>query len=165
MKMASFLKPRMAAAWILIGFVWMAAGCAAPAKRLEPPRVSLVHIDLQEAKLFESVFKVQLRVFNTNEVPLEIQGGDCVLEVNGKRFAQGVTDSDTEVPAYGTAIVPMTLYSSMVGMVRSILTLPKEELGYELAGRLRIGGGFMALSTIPFSSEGKLSLEDLVEAP
>jgi len=140
-------------------------GCAAPGRRLEPPRVSLVHIDLEEAKLFESVFKVELRVFNTNEVPLEIQGGDCVLEVNGKRFAQGVTDSDTEVPAHGTAIVPMTLYSSMVGMVRSILTLPKEELGFKLAGRLRIKGGFMAASTIPFLSEGKLSLEDLVEAP
>ena len=110
--------------------------------------------------LFRSV---QLRVFNTNAVPLKIQGGDCILEVNGRRFAQGVTDNDTEVPAYGTAVVPLTLYSSMVGMVRSLLTLPKEELGYKLAGRLRIEGGFMAPSTIPFSSEGKLSLEDLVE--
>lgn len=163
--MGSVLKLRPAKAWTLIAMLVAIAGCAAPGRRLEPPRVSLVHIDLQEAKLFESVFKVQLRVFNTNEVPLKIQGGDCALEVNGKRFAQGVTDSATEVPRYGTAIVPMTLYSSMVGMVRSILTLPKEELGYKLAGRLRIEGGFMAPSTIPFSSEGKLSLEDLVEAP
>ncbi len=163
--MGSVSKVRPAKAWTLIAMLVAIAGCAAPGKRLEPPRVSLVHIDLQEAKLFESVFKVQLRVFNTNEVPLKIQGGDCILEVNGKRFAQGVTDTDTQVPAYGTAVVPMTLYSSMVGMVRSLLTLPKEELGYKLAGRLRIEGGFMVPSTIPFSSEGKLSLEDLVEAP
>ncbi len=163
--MGFVLKLRLTKAWTLILMLVVITGCAAPGKRLEPPRVSLVHIELQEAKLFESVFKVQLRVFNTNEVPLKIQGGDCILEVNGKRFARGVTDSDTEVPAYGAAIVPMTLYSSMVGMVRSILTLPKEELGYKLAGRLRMGGGFMAPSTIPFSSEGKLSLEDLMEAP
>ena len=148
------------------GFVWsvlvMTAvlwACAGPGKRLETPRISLVHMEVKEAKLFETVFEIELRVFNTNPVPLKVNGVDCTLEVNGKEFAQGVSDAQVEIPANGTATVPMTVYSSLVNVVQSVVGLQeKETLQYKMAGRLQVEGGFMMPSVIPFDTKGEVSL-------
>lgn len=139
-------------------------GCATLRSGYEPPRVHLVNIEVEDAKMFETVFKVQLRVFNTNDEPMHIKGGNSILELNGKNFAQGISDADITIPAYGTEVVPMTLYSSVVGLVRSLLSLPRnEKLSYELKGNLRTEGGMMLPSSIPFTSDGELSLEKLLE--
>jgi LEA14-like dessication related protein len=135
-------------------------GCASPGKRLESPRIALAHIEVQETRIFETVLKIDLRVFNTNEVPLEVKGLDCELEFNGKRFAQGVSDVAIKVPAQGTAVIPMTLYSSLVDMARGLLKAQAEEkLQYKIKGRLRLKGGFMVPSVIPFTSDGEISLK------
>jgi LEA14-like dessication related protein len=103
-----------------------------------------------------------MRVFNTNEVPLEIKGLDCDLELNGKRLATGVTNVKINIPSYETAIVPMTLYSSVLDVVRVLRGLAEtEKLEYKLTGRLRLGKGAMP-STIPFKSTGELPLEGFV---
>jgi LEA14-like dessication related protein len=135
-------------------------GCASPGKRLESPRIALAHIEVQESRIFETVLKIDLRVFNTNEVPLEVKGLDCDLELNGKRFAQGVSDITIHIPAQGTAVIPMTVYSSLVDMARGFLKAQAEEkLQYKIKGRLRLEGGFMVPSVIPFTSDGEVSLK------
>ncbi|GBC63582.1 water stress/hypersensitive response domain-cont aining protein [Desulfonema ishimotonii] len=138
------------------------SGCAAPGKRLEPPRISLVHIAVQESSVFETILNVELRVFNTNETALEMKGLDCKLELNGKDFAQGVAAQQTTIPAYGTAKVPLTLYSSLIDMVRGVLEMGRQEkLKYKISGKLRVEGGFMLPSAIPFSSKGEIALDQL----
>jgi LEA14-like dessication related protein len=134
--------------------------CAGPGKRLESPRISLAHLEVQEAQVFETVFQIALRVFNTNDVPLEVKGIDCSLELNGKDFAHGVSDVNVLIPAHGTERIPMTVYSSLVDMARGLLRAQSEEkLKYKIKGRLRLEGGFMVPSTIPFSTEGEISLK------
>lgn len=135
-------------------------GCATPGTRLEPPSVSLVNIAVKEARLLETVFEVELRVLNPNETALTVTGADCTLKINDRDFAKGVAGVSTEVPAYGSAVVPVTLYSSIIGLVRSALNA-RETLAYELEGKLRLAGGFLVPGTIPFSSEGRLDLEEL----
>ena len=61
-------------------------GCAGIGRRLEPPEVSLAHIAIQEVKALETTFQLHVRVFNFNDVPLEIKGIDCELEINGRKF-------------------------------------------------------------------------------
>jgi LEA14-like dessication related protein len=49
-------------------------GCTGVGKRLEPPRISLANIQVQEFTGFETVFQIKLRVFNSNDVDLNVKG-------------------------------------------------------------------------------------------
>jgi LEA14-like dessication related protein len=138
------------------------SGCAGWGQRLETPRITLSNFNVQEIKIFESVFTIEMRVFNTNEVPLEIKGLNCDLELNGKRLATGVTNVNINIPSYETALVPMTLYSSVLDVVTMLRGLAKtEKLEYRLTGHLYLGKGVMP-STIPFKSSGELPLQEFI---
>ena len=142
--------------------LFLLAGCAGFGKTLEPPRINLSNVQFQESKALETVLQIELRVFNTNEVPIKVKGLDCDLELNGKSFAKGVSSVDQEIPAFGTATVPVTLYSSVVDIFRGIMGLhKKEKLKFGVSGRLRLEGGFLIPSTFPFKAEEELALEGL----
>jgi LEA14-like dessication related protein len=131
-------------------------GCAGLGKTLETPRISLANIQPLQAKGFEAVFQIELRVFNTNDVAISIKGVDCELELNGRKVASGISKVEKTIPSYGTDTVPITVYSSMLDMVRGMFNLREQEkIRYKIKGRLRLGEtGFFVPSTIPFSSEG-----------
>jgi LEA14-like dessication related protein len=157
-----------AACFLLLRFcvlvsLFLLAGCAGLGKTLEPPRINLSNVQFQESKALETVLQIELRVFNTNDVPIKVKGLDCDLELNGKSFAKGVSSVDREIPAFGTTIVPVTLYSSMVDIFRGIMGLPPkaEKLKFGVSGRLHLEGGFLMPSTFPFKAEEELALEGL----
>jgi LEA14-like dessication related protein len=138
------------------------SGCAGWGKQLETPRITLSNFNVQEIKIFESIFKIEMRVFNTNDIPMEIKGLHCDLELNGKRLATGVANVKINIPSYDTALIPMTLYSSVLDVVTVLRGLAEtEKLEYKLTGRLRLGKGTIP-STIPFKSIGELPLQGLV---
>ena len=140
-----------------------AIGCAGLGKTLETPRVSFADVRLEEVKGIENVVHMQIRVFNTNDVPLRVKGIDCELSMNGKRLATGVSKVDQEIPAYDTALIPLTLYSSVVDLFRGLISLQgKDKVTFSLAGKLRVEGGLWMPSAIPFSAENELTLEGLM---
>jgi len=156
-----------AACFLLLRFcvlvsLFLLTGCAGLGKTLEPPRINLSNVQFQESKALETVLQIELRVFNTNDVLIKVKGLDCDLELNGKSFAKGVSSVDREIPAFGTTIVPVTLYSSMVDIFRGIMGLHKaEKLKFGVSGRLHLEGGFLMPSTFPFKAEEELALEGL----
>ncbi len=139
------------------------AGCAGVGRRLEPPRVKLATIRLEEFNVLETVFEVGLRVFNTNDTALKIKGIECELEINGQPFALGVSDADVEIPSYGTELVLMHVYASVLDIIKSAQGMQdQDQLKYHIKGKVRLGaGGFPAL--LPFESEGSITLPDLPE--
>ena len=140
------------------------SGCAGLGKRLETPKVNLIDIRVLEVKALESVFQIEIRVLNPNDVPLEIKGINCDLEVNNSTLASGVSYAKRTIPAYGTGTIPMKVYSSVIDMLRGMLGLQdKEKLHYRLKGKLRVEGGFMMPSVIPFESKGEFSFKGLPE--
>jgi LEA14-like dessication related protein len=142
--------------------VFLLFGCAGLGKTLESPRITLANVRLQEIKAFETTLRIELRVFNTNDVPIRVKGIDCDIALNGKNFATGVAKTDKEIPAYGTATVPITVYSSLVDMVKGVIGLQKKDkLMFKVAGRVRLANGFMVPSVIPFKTEAELSLEGI----
>ncbi len=146
----------------LIVILLILSGCAGWGKQLETPRITLSNFNVEEIKIFESVFTIEMRVFNTNDTPMEIKGLNCDLELNGKRLATGVANVKINIPSYETALIPMTLYSSVLDVVMVLRKLAKtEKLEYKLTGRLRLGKGAMP-STIPFKSTGELPLQEFV---
>jgi LEA14-like dessication related protein len=153
----------------LIGFaagtlaaVLALAGCAGIGQPLETPRISLSNIQLQESKGLETTFLVHLRVTNPNEVDLDIKGVECDLEINGKPFAYGISNSRVQVPAFGSETLPVQVYSSVLEIVRGLFGLPqREDLSYRAKGKVRIEGGGLMPSTLPFDSQGTVSIKDL----
>ena len=138
------------------------AGCAGIGKPLETPRVSISNIQVQESKGMETAFLVQLRVTNPNDVDLDIKGVDCDLEINGKPFAYGISNTPVKVPAFGSEIVPVTVYSSVLDIIKSLFGLQhREDLSYQVKGKVRMAGGGFMPSTLPFDSQGTVSIKEL----
>ena len=136
-------------------------GCAGIGKQLEPPRVSLANIRVEEVSGLETAFEIQMRVFNTNDVDLKIKGIKAELEINGQPFATGVSNTPVEIPSYGTELVTITVYSSVIKMFKSVYGLKgSEELKYRLNGKISVSAGNNMMPTsLPFESEGQVSLK------
>ena len=138
-----------------------AVGCAGLGKPLETPRINLANIQVEETTGLETAFTVQLRVFNPNEKDLQITGINCDLELNDRHFATGVSKTSVTIPSYDSDLVAITFYSNVFSMIRSMMSLPQQdELSYRLKGKLRLGDETTMLRTLPFRSEGTMSLED-----
>ena len=152
--------------WIIAAAFMLAfmAACAGVGKRLEPPSVKLADIRLESLNVLEAVFDVKMRVFNTNDTALQIRGIECKIDLNGKEFAIGVSESEVEVPSYGTALLPLQVYSSVFDIIKNAAGLPsKNQLDYRIKGKLRLGGSAFP-SILPFESQGQISLPDLPES-
>jgi LEA14-like dessication related protein len=143
------------------------SACAGLAPSFEKPKVNLADIQVREIKTLETAFLVQLRIMNPNETPLEIQGLSCDVELDGRQFASGLQGEQLTVPPYGTALVPVDVYASVLDMVSSVIGLIQtagkpdsqlESVNYRLTGRVRVSTGSFSRS-IPFESEGELKLK------
>ena len=152
--------PMVTAAAIFFAYLTL-SGCAGISKQLEPPRVSLANIRMEEVSGLETAFEIQMRVFNTNDVDLTVKGIKAELEINGQPFATGVSNSPVEIPSYGTELVTLTLYSSVIKMFKSVYGIKgSEELKYRLNGKISVSAGSTVMpTTLPFESEGQVSLK------
>ncbi len=148
---------------IAVVLSFILTGCAGVGKRMEQPRVKLANIRPESFNFLETVFEVQLRVFNTNDTPLIIKGIESEIEINGKDFAFGVSESDVQIPAYGTELLTLRVYSSVIDIIKSAVGMQKQEqLQYRITGKLRLGAGAFP-GVLPFESEGQISLPDIPE--
>ncbi len=145
----------------------LVANCAGMGRKPLPPRIQIADIQVQEVKALETAFQVQLRLINPNDFPLDVKGLSCDMEIDGKRFAAGVSNTHRQIPAYGSDTIEVSVYSSAINMAAALIQMLKkaqktgaasEKLVYRLSGRLNLGG---LAAPVPFSSEGALSLDDL----
>jgi len=149
-------------------------GCAAFSPSLEKPRLHLVDLQPAAGGPMEAAFRMVLRIMNPNDTALQVQGLGCELDINGRTLAAGVSDAQVVVPRYGTALVPVTVYSGASDVLLVMLRLARDterrgsppEIRYRLAGHLRIGssagGGSYRLC---FASEGDFDLRELTQNP
>jgi LEA14-like dessication related protein len=157
--------------WVVALLISGIAGCAGLGQPLQPPRVSLADVQVHEIKAFETVFHIDLRVFNTNDVALMVDGVECELALNGRHFATGVSDIPVEIPSYGTGTLGVRVYSSVLDMVAMVLDAARQgaagkmpqTIRYQLRGHLRLGGELFGYPAIPFASDGELSLQGITD--
>jgi LEA14-like dessication related protein len=139
----------------------LVAGCAGRGKPLETPRISIANIRVEKFTGFETVFQIQLRVINSNDVDLRVKGLDAQLEINGQPFAAGVSNTPVKIPSFGTEVVTVRVYSSVINMFKSVYGLHEsEELEYRLNGKLRVTGESTFARTVPFEAAGVLTFDD-----
>ena len=63
----------------------LALGGCALAPHFEPPRLSVVGVQVVSSELWEQRLKVRLRVQNPNDVALAVKGIDYTFDVTGQR--------------------------------------------------------------------------------
>ena len=161
-----FLKsPGSLALFFLPALLFVIDGCASLSNRLEPPEVSLVALRVQQVQGLEAAFDIDLRVLNRSEYPLSIQGIDCDLSLNERKFARGVASPQKEIPAYSGGIITMTVYSSvldMVPVIRRIIRGGGQQARqhvwtYAVKGHLRLAGS-APWNKIGFDTHGEIDL-------
>jgi len=141
----------------------LSAGCASLQRR-EPITVIVVGVEPLQGQGLELRMQVRLRIQNPNERPLDYSGVSLEMNVQGKRFATGVSDASGRVPRFGEALVSVPVSISMFSLARQAAGVVGNEsvdkLSYEMKGRLA-GPGFGGVS---FKSRGDLSLPSGITA-
>ena len=87
------------------------------------------------------------------------------MDVEGKRFASGVSDAAGVVPRFGEAVVSVPVSISMYGIARQAMSMiggeVRGKLAYEMGGKLA-GPGF---GSVRFHTRGELTLPRELSGP
>ncbi len=151
--------------WLWCLMALLMTGCSLLPPKPEPPRISLVGVQLLQSELLELRYALKLRVRNPNDFPLRIQGMDFQMELNRMHFADGVSNAAVEVPAYGEALLQVEVSSSLWSIARQLRGFGEggtESIPYRMYGRISMAG---RMAAIPFSSEGSIPLGNPQQMP
>jgi len=135
------------------------SACSNLSARIEPPTITLAGIEPVDMTLFEQTYKLKLRIQNPNDFDLPLQAMNYVLELNGKKFANGVSRQQVTVPAYDSALIETQVISNLASLFDQIQGLALKGTGnlqYRLIGNVHVGNWD---SRIPFEYEGKIGLD------
>lgn len=113
------------------------AGCAT-LQGNDPLQVTVAGIEPLQGEGMELRLTVKLRVQNPNDQPIEYRGVALTMDVQGKTFASGVSDSSGTVPRFGEAVIAVPVSISAFRMVRQALALANNngKIAYEMKGKL-----------------------------
>ena len=132
-------------------------GCATLHFR-EPIDVNLAGVEPLRGEGLEFRMLLKLRIQNPNDMPLDYNGVSIRMDVQGKRFASGVSDAPGSIPRFGEAIVGVPMSISVFGIARQAVSVVRNEyrgkLPYEIRGRL----AGSAIDVVRFKSKGEFTL-------
>ena len=124
----------------------------------EPPNLSVIGIQVEEATVLEQKYRIRVRIQNPNDYDLAITGMKYDLELNGRPFLKGVNGETLVVPRYGEVTTEVGGVSTIFSFVRQIEALQAgagEALTYDLSGKLSLQD---RLFQLPFQYQGRLEL-------
>ncbi len=120
--------------------------------------MSVVGIEPLQGQGLELRMLLKLRVQNPNDTPIDYDGVAVQLDVQGRRFASGVSDATGSVPRFGESVISVPVSVPAFQAARSILRIANEpqagKFTYEMKGKLNTPG----FSAIRFRHEGDLQL-------
>ncbi len=147
---------RVCLAWIVL--IAVLSGCSTLPGKPEPPRVNLVGLKLVSVELFEQRYQVSLRIKNPNAYELPIEGIDFQLDINGQAFADGVSNRQVSVPAYGEKVIALEVSSNLIKVFRHLQSLENSRspaFEYRVSGSIAVGSYGQR---IPFDYSGDMQL-------
>lgn len=147
---------RVRVLWLFLAALGL-SGCSLFVPKLQPPRLSVVSIDLQKAALWQQKLRVRLHVQNPNDRVLPVKGISYKLDVNGQEFAHGESAASFVVPARGEAEFDMNTTANMTGTIITLLGRGTDALDYHLVGKVSLSEGL--LRSIPFDEHGTFKLQ------
>lgn len=145
--------------WVLLASGGLLTGGCASLQGREPLQVMLAGVEPLQGQGLEVRMLVKLRVQNPNDQPLDFNGVSVQMDVQGKRFATGVSDAVGSVPRFGETIVDVPVSISMFSIARQALDVMTSgsvpgTIAYEMTGTL----AGPALKSAHFKSKGEFTL-------
>ncbi len=148
------MKIRSALFAVLAFGLFLCGGCAS----LQPIDVIMAGVEPLQGQGLELRMLLKLRIQNPNDVPLDFNGVSVQMDVQGKRFATGVSDAVGSVPRFGETIVSVPVSISVFRIVRQAMDVVTNEyrgkLEYEMSGRL----AGPAFNSVRFNTKGEFTL-------
>lgn len=142
---------------LLLATALSLSGCAS-LRFSEPIEAILVGVEPVKGESLEMRMLVKLRIQNPNNTALEFNGVSLAMDVQGKRFATGVSDASGSVPRYGETVLSVPVSIPALRMARQAMGVLTDDyrgkLAYEISGRL----GGAGLGGARFSSAGEFTL-------
>jgi LEA14-like dessication related protein len=133
------------------------AGCASVFGDVEPPEVSLAGLAFDQPGLFEQRLRLDVRLRNPNDFQLDVERLLFDLEVNDRELGKGWTTASFDVPAFGEAVVPITIVVPTSDLIQRIIELgTTQRLDYRLKGEATLTNA--TLRTVPFEQDGNFAL-------
>jgi LEA14-like dessication related protein len=146
----------LAAALVAVSCLGLCACASLPGR--DPPEVSVAGIEPLQGQGLELRMLLKLRVQNPNDTPIDYDGVAVQLNVQGKRFATGVSDASGTVPRFGESVIRVPVTIPAFQIARQILgmanTPPTGRFRYEMKGKLNAS----AFGSTRFTSQGELEL-------
>jgi LEA14-like dessication related protein len=161
MIVSNFSRSRRVFAVGALAALLLSAGCAGFGSRLEPPKLSVVGVEIVRGDLFEQRFKARRRVQNPNDRSIAVRGVSYTLHIGGEELGRGLSGSSFTVPALGEAEFDMLVTVNLAGTVMRLLERARSDglpdsLSYRLRGEVKLSEGFVR--TIPFDEKGAVKL-------
>ena len=142
----------------------LALGACVTPQSVEPPHVALENVRILHARGLTQLIRVDLLVSNPNDFDIPLTGLDFSITVNGKDFAQGLSNEAVTVPRRGRAIVPVEVRIPMLAVLRQLKAAQKlGTLDYHLSGTAFLD--HLLLPSVAFDRTGSLSLRNDGGAP
>jgi LEA14-like dessication related protein len=143
---------------VFLAFVLLLfAGCATLQFR-EPIDVNLAGVEPLQGEGLEFRMLLKLRIQNPNDVPLNYNGVSIRMDVQGKRFAAGVSDVAGSIPRFGEAIIDVPVSISVFDIARQAVGVVRNEyrgkIPYKISGKL----AGSTIDGVRFKSQGELTL-------
>lgn len=146
------------ALFVLLAFGVLLFGGCATLQHSEPIDVFMAGAEPLQGQGLELRMLVKLRIQNPNDVPLDFNGVSVQMDVEGKRFATGVSDAVGSVPRFGETIISVPVSISVLRLVRQATEVMTSEyrgkLEYEMTGRL----AGPAFKSVRFNAKGEFTL-------
>lgn len=130
----------------------------------QPPKVALAGLDIESIGLFEQRFILQLRVTNPNNVDIPVEGINFDVDVNGRHFANGISNLAVTIPRQGETVLEVRATSNLAAFLRQWQESEKSGepgLDYRVKGNLRVSG----YGALPFDHRGEALLPRFLPAP
>jgi LEA14-like dessication related protein len=136
------------------------AGCASAFGDVEPPEVTLADLAFDQPGLFEQRLRLDVRLRNPNDFQLDVERLLFDLEVNDRELGRGWTTAGFDVPAFGEAVVPVTIVVPMSDLIQGIIELGASQcLDYRLSGEAKLRD--RAFGIVPFEQAGNFALPQM----
>lgn len=143
---------------VLLAFGALLFGGCASLQGREPIQVIIAGVEPLQGEGLELRMLVKLRIQNPNDLALDFNGVSVQMDVQGKRFATGVSDAVGSVPRFGEAIVDVPVSIPVFRIASQAIGVMANEyhgrLTYEMSGKL----AGPAFNSVHFKSSGEFTL-------
>ena len=155
---------------LLILAIGMLSACAGVTYHATPINVTLSNIQLVDSQLLEQEYMLTLRIQNTNDSTLVINGLSYTLDINGAQFAHGVSNQQNYILPYAEKLIQVNLISSTFSALKQLNKLGKKEsstFNYRLKGKVSLGARYVPTPIVPlaFEAAGSIKLGELLKIP